>query len=60
MSGTGSSERVAAEVASWPGVTSRPHRFGTPEDADEVIRLFRLAYERAAAALERRSASRTP
>ena len=115
MIGTGPSERIAAEVESWPGVTSRPHRFGgiefrfgrrelghlhgdrfadlpfprrvrdelvatgragphhvlpesgwvtapirTPEDADEVIRLFRLAYERAAAALERRSASRAP
>jgi luciferase-like monooxygenase len=24
----GASERIAAEVTSWPGVTSGPHRFG--------------------------------
>jgi hypothetical protein len=115
MIGPRPSERIAAEVESWPGVTSGPHRFGgiefrlgrrelghlhgdrfadlpfprrvrdeliasgrarphhvlpgsgwvtvpirNPEDADAVIGLFRLAYERAAAALERRSANRTP
>jgi hypothetical protein len=115
MSGPRPSERIAAEVESWPGVTSGPHRFGgiefrlgrrelghlhddrfadlpfprrvrdelvaggrakphhvvpesgwvtasirQPEDVEAVIGLFRLAYERAAAALERRSSSRTP
>jgi hypothetical protein len=105
--------RIAAEVQSWPGVSSGPHRFGgvefrlgrrelghlhgdrfadlafprrvrdelvaqgrarphhvlpdsgwvtapiDPERVEDVVELFRLAYERAAAAAERREASGT-
>jgi Family of unknown function (DUF5519) len=105
-------ERIAAEVESWPGVTSGAHRFGglefrlgrrelghlhgdrfadlafprrirdelvasgkarphhvlpdsgwvtvpiaSPEDVDDLIDLFRLAYDRARAAAERRKPS---
>jgi hypothetical protein len=109
VSGSGAGDRIAAEVASWPGVASGPHRFGgvefrlgrrelghlhgdriadlpfprrvhdeliaagrvrphhvlpdsgwvtapiDPERVDDVIDLFRLTYERAVAAAERRS-----
>jgi Luciferase len=108
-SGRHPGERIAAEVSSWPGVTSAPHRFGGTEfrlgrrelghlhgdrfadlpfprrvrdelvaagrarphhvlpgsgwvtapihreDVAPVIELFRMAYERAAEAAERRS-----
>jgi luciferase-like monooxygenase len=30
-SSAGASQRIAAEVTSWPGVTSGPHRFGGVE-----------------------------
>jgi hypothetical protein len=50
-------QRISEVVGSWPGVKSGPHRFGWvtaplegPEDADRVIELFRLSYERAAKA----------
>jgi Family of unknown function (DUF5519) len=110
MIATRPGERIAAEVESWPGVSSGAHRFGGVEfrlgrrelghlhgdrmadlafprrvrdeliatgrarphhvlpesgwvtvpidadDVDTVIALFRLAYERAVAAAERRSA----
>jgi hypothetical protein len=52
--------RIEREVASWPGVSVEPHRFGGKEfrgwvsrridgDADvaAVVALFRLNYERA-------------
>ena len=109
MIATRPGERIAAEVVSWPGVSSGAHRFGGVEfrlgrrelghlhgdrmadlafprrvrdeliatgrarphhvlpesgwvtvaidadDVDAVIALFRLAYERAVAAAERRS-----
>jgi len=102
-------ELIAAEVSSWPGVTSAPHRFGglefrfgrrelghihgdrfadlpfprrvhdeliaagrarphhvlpdsgwvtapiDPDDVEATIELFRMTYERAGAAAERRS-----
>jgi hypothetical protein len=106
----GAAERIAAEVESWPGVSTGPHRFGgvelkverrelghlhgdsfadlpfprrihdeliaegraethhavpdsgwvtarieVPDDVDDVIELFRLAYERATAAADRRA-----
>jgi hypothetical protein len=108
MIATRPGERIAAEVESWPGVSSASHRFGglefrlgrrelghihgdrfadlpfprrirdeliaqgrarphhvlpesgwvtaaiDPDDVDPVIELFRLAYDRAAAAAERR------
>jgi hypothetical protein len=81
----GALERIEAEVASWPGVAVKQHRFGgiefrvgdrpighlhgdrraeirgrssryirSDEDADEVIGLLRMNYERAA----RRTAER--
>ncbi|OLE37196.1 MAG: hypothetical protein AUG48_05075 [Actinobacteria bacterium 13_1_20CM_3_68_9] len=78
-------ERVAAQVESWPGVSSalpfprrirdeliaarraRPHHVLPdsgwvtasidPADVEPVIELFRLAYERAAAAAARRTSA---
>jgi hypothetical protein len=109
MSGLRPGERIEAEVGTWPGVTTAPHRFGglefrlgrrelghihgdrfadlpfprrvrdelvtsgrarphhvlpdsgwvtapiDPERVEDVIELFRMAYERANEAAERRS-----